>query len=192
MSVRRLWVWRLGAVLILLAAAPGCAKNAAEQTEVAMNVTSTAFAHNGKIPALYTGEGRDVSPPLAWTGIPATAKSLVLIVDDPDAPDPRAPKMTWVHWVLYNIPVSATGLAEGVKAAALPAGTREGVNDWKRKGYGGPMPPVGRHRYFHKLYALDMELPDLGAPAKAQLEQAMAGHVVAKGELIGTYERGGK
>jgi Raf kinase inhibitor-like YbhB/YbcL family protein len=157
-----------------------------------MTVTSTAFAHNGKIPALYTGEGKDVSPPLAWTGVPAAAKSLVLIVDDPDAPDPRAPKMTWVHWVLYNIPVGATGLPEAVKPAALPAGTREGLNDWKRKGYGGPMPPIGRHRYFHKLFALDTVLPDLGAPTKAQLEKAMAGHVVGKGELIGTYERGGK
>lgn len=192
MSVKQLFVRRLGAALILLAAGSGCAKNAAEQTEVAMNVTSTAFAHNGKIPALYTGEGKDSSPPLVWTGIPASAKSLVLIVDDPDAPDPRAPKMTWVHWVLYNIPVSATGLPEAVKSAALPAGTREGLNDWKRKGYGGPMPPVGQHRYFHKLYALDTELPDLGAPTKAQLEKEMAGHVVAKGELIGTYERGGK
>ena len=154
-----------------------------------MNLTSAAFAQNGTIPVLYTGEGKDVSPPLAWTGVPATAKSLVLIVDDPDAPDPRAPKMTWVHWVLYNIPVGATGLPQAVKAADLPAGTGEGLNDWKRKGYGGPNPPVGRHRYFHKLFALDVLLPDLGAPTKAQLEKAMAGHILAKAELVGTYER---
>jgi len=157
-----------------------------------MNLSSAAFAPNGAIPALYTGEGQDMSPPLAWTGVPAAAKSLVLIVDDPDAPDPRAPKMTWVHWVLYDIPVSATALPQGVRSSALPAGTREGLNDWKRKGYGGPMPPVGRHRYFHKLYALDVVLPDLGSATKAQLEKAMAGHVLAQGELIGTYERGGR
>jgi Raf kinase inhibitor-like YbhB/YbcL family protein len=157
-----------------------------------MNLTSSAFAQNGTIPVLYTGEGKDVSPPLAWTGVPATAKSLVLIVDDPDAPDPRAPKLTWVHWVLYNIPVGAAGLPQAVKTADLPAGAREGLNDWKRKGYGGPNPPVGRHRYFHKLYALDVLLPDLGAPTKAQLEKAMAGHVLAKTELVGTYERGKK
>ncbi len=157
-----------------------------------MNLTSSAFAQNGTIPVLYTGEGKDVSPPLAWAGVPAAAKSLVLIVDDPDAPDPRAPKMTWVHWVLYNIPVGAEGLPQAVKTADLPAGTREGLNDWKCKGYGGPNPPVGRHRYFHKLFALDVLLPDLGAPTKAQLEKAMAGHVLAKGELVGTYERGKK
>lgn len=157
-----------------------------------MNLISSAFAQNGTIPVLYTGEGKDVSPPLAWAGVPAAAKSLVLIVDDPDAPDPRAPKMTWVHWVLYNIPVGAEGLPQAVKTADLPAGTREGLNDWKCKGYGGPNPPFGRHRYFHKLFALDVLLPDLGAPTKAQLEKAMAGHVLAKAELVGTYERGKK
>jgi len=160
------------------------------KTEVAMVLTSGAFANGGVIPQLYTGEGRDVSPPLAWSGVPAAARSLVLIVDDPDAPDPRAPKMTWVHWVLYNLPPASVGLAEGVKTADLPAGTLEGVNDWRRKGYGGPMPPVGRHRYFHKLYALDIVLPDLGAPNKARVESAMAGHVLAKAELIGTYQCG--
>ena len=109
-------------------------------------LTSTAFPPGGEIPAKYTCEGQDVSPPLAWTGVPPNAKSLVLIVDDPDAPDPAAPKMTWVHWVLYNLPPSAARLAEGVKS--LPAGTAEGANDWQRTGYGGPCPPVGRHRYF--------------------------------------------
>mgnify|MGYP001243308819 CR=1 FL=1 len=144
----------------------------------------------GEIPRLYTGEGRDVSPPLAWTGAPEGTKCFVLIVDDPDAPDPRAPKLTWVHWVLYNIPASAAGLPEAVKSSDLPSGTREGLNDWKRKGYGGPMPPIGRHRYFHKLYALDAVLPDLGTPTKAVLEKAIAGHVLAKAELIGAYECG--
>jgi Raf kinase inhibitor-like YbhB/YbcL family protein len=121
--------------------------------------------------------------------LPPGTKSLALIVDDPDAPDPAAPKMTWVHWVLYNIPPDATGLSQGVKPADLPRGTFEGINDWKRTGYGGPCPPIGTHRYFHKLYALDVVLPDLGKPSKAQLEQAMKGHVRAQSELIGTYKK---
>jgi len=151
-------------------------------------LSSPAFAHGGEIPRKHTCEGQDVSPPLAWAGVPASAKSLVLIVDDPDAPDPAAPKTTWVHWVLYDVPPAATGLAEGVRR--LPMGTREGVNDWKRTGYGGPCPPIGRHRYCHKLYALDAALGDLGQPSKAQLEAAMKGHVLAQTELIGTYQKG--
>jgi Raf kinase inhibitor-like YbhB/YbcL family protein len=99
------------------------------------------------------------------------------------------PKMTWVHWVLYNMPVSTTGLKEAVAPVALPSGTREGTNDWKRTGYGGPCPPIGRHRYFHKLYALDVVLPDLKSPTKPQLEQAMKGHVIEKAELMGTYQK---
>jgi hypothetical protein len=154
---------------------------------MSLQLTSNAFTHNGAIPAKYTCEGQDVSPPLAWAGVPARAQSLVLIVDDPDAPDPAAPKMTWVHWVLYNIPPSASALAEGVKQ--LPAGTREGLNDWQRTGYGGPCPPIGRHRYFHKLYALDAVLPDLGRPTKAKLEAAMKLHIIAHAELIGTYQK---
>src|SRR4029079_1162588 len=106
-------------------------------------------------------EGPDSPPSLARTVLPPPPKNLVLIGDDPDAPDPAAPQRTWVHWVLYNLPAASTGLAEGVRAAQLPAGTREGKNDWKLTGYGGPCPPKGRHRYFHKLYALDIELPDL-------------------------------
>jgi hypothetical protein len=154
-----------------------------------MTLTSGAFAPGGAIPARYTCDGRDCSPALAWTGVPAGTKSLVLIVDDPDAPDPAAPKMTWVHWVLYNLPARDGGLAEAVSSADLPAGTREGLNDWKRTGYGGPCPPIGRHRYFHKLYALDVVLPDLGRPTKAQVEKAIEGHVVARAELVGTYQR---
>ncbi len=183
------WRWPLF-FGVCVAANFGCAKNATNQLEVAMTLTSAAFGPNGKIPALYTGEGRDLSPPLAWTGVPAAAKSLVLIVDDPDAPDPRAPKMTWVHWVLYNLPPGTVSLPQAVKSSDLPAGTLEGLNDWKRTGYGGPMPPVGRHRYFHTLYALDAVLSDLGIPTKAKLEKAMAGHILAKAELVGTYERG--
>ncbi len=155
-------------------------------------LTSPAFGPGGAIPALFTCEGSDVSPPLAWTGPPAGTKSLVLIVDDPDAPDPRAPRMTWVHWVLYNLPPPGSRLAQGVRASDLPAGTREGTNDWKRTGYGGPCPPIGRHRYFHKLYALDVVLPDLGPATKTEVEKAMEGHVLGKAELIGTYEKTGR
>jgi Raf kinase inhibitor-like YbhB/YbcL family protein len=154
---------------------------------VSLTITSPAFAADGEIPGVYTGEGSDVSPPLAWTGAPEGTKSFALIVDDPDAPDPKAPKLTYVHWVLYNLPADCTGLPEG--ASPLPAGTREGKNDWKRTGYGGPCPPVGRHRYFFKLYALDIELPDLRHPTKVQLLSATQNHVLVQAELIGTYEK---
>ncbi len=157
---------------------------------MALTLTSTAFHANGAIPKQYTCEGRDVSPPLSWTGVPQGAKSLVLIVDDPDAPDPAAPRMTWVHWVLYDVPPTATGLPEAATTASLPSGTREGLNDWKRRGYGGPCPPVGRHRYVHKLYALDAVLGDLGRANKPAVEKAMAGHVLGQAELIGTYQKG--
>lgn len=152
-------------------------------------LSSPAFAHQGEIPAKYTCEGEDISPPLAWGGAPDRTRSFALIVDDPDAPDPKAPQRTWVHWVLYNIPGTATGLPEGATRRTLPPGTREGLNDWKRTGYGGPCPPVGRHRYFHKLYALDVELPDLGTPTKPVLERAMQGHTLARAELVGTYQK---
>ena len=154
-----------------------------------MHITSSAFTNQGAIPVLYTCEGQDVSPPMAWSDVPPGTKSLVLIVDDPDAPDPAAPKMTWVHWVLYNLPPTANGLPERVKT--LPEGTREGVNDWKRTGYGGPCPPIGRHRYFHKLYALDTLLPDLKQPGKSKLEEAMKGHILSEAQLVGTYQKGG-
>jgi Raf kinase inhibitor-like YbhB/YbcL family protein len=154
---------------------------------VTFKLTSNAFPHGGEIPAKYTCEGQDISPPLAWTDVPPNARSLVLIVDDPDAPDPAAPKMTWVHWVLYNIPLGAGSLPEGAKE--LPPGTLQGLNDWKRTGYGGPCPPVGRHRYFFKLYALDAMLPNLGQVAKAKLEAAMKPHVIAHTELMGTYQK---
>jgi Raf kinase inhibitor-like YbhB/YbcL family protein len=156
---------------------------------MAFAITSAAFPANGAIPARYTCEGDDVSPPLAWSGSPAGTRSYALIVDDPDAPDPAAPRTTWVHWVLYDLPASATALPEAAKGATLPAGTREGVNDWRRTGYGGPCPPIGRHRYFHKLYALDATLSDLGRPTKAALEKAMHGHVLAQATLVGTYQK---
>lgn len=152
-------------------------------------LNSPAFTHNTAIPSRFTCDGDNLSPPLSWSAVPAGAKGLALIVDDPDAPDPAAPKMTWVHWVLYNIPVTVGGLQEGVSRLDLPFGTLEGQNDWQRPGYGGPCPPIGRHRYFFKLFALDALLPDLRIPTKKQLEAAMAGHVIAQTELIGTYQR---
>ncbi len=153
-----------------------------------MEISSPSFSPQGSIPEKYTCEGSDTSPPLAWSGVPPSARSLALIVDDPDAPDPRAPKMTWVHWVLYNLPPKTTSLAEGASRSP-PQGARDGLNDWKRTGYGGPCPPIGRHRYFFKLYALDVALPDLGKPSKADLLKAMEGHVVGNAELVGTYEK---
>ncbi|MEC4673611.1 MAG: YbhB/YbcL family Raf kinase inhibitor-like protein [Nitrospirota bacterium] len=154
-----------------------------------MILSSTAFNHNGEIPSLYTCDGRDISPPLAWKGVPEAAKSLVLIVDDPDAPDPKAPKMTWVHWVLYNLPPNVDNLQQALKSSNLPSGTLEGLNDWKRTGYGGPCPPIGRHRYYHKLYVLDEVLPDLETPTKAKLEAVIDEHIIAIAELVATYKR---
>lgn len=154
-----------------------------------LQISSSVFAHGESIPRQFTCEGADHSPPLSWSGAPAATRSFALIVDDPDAPDPAAPKMTWVHWVLYNLSAGTTGLAEGVSPHALPSGTLQGKNDWKRTGYGGPCPPIGRHRYFHKLYALDCMLPDLVEPNKDHLLRAMKGHVLAQAELVGTYEK---
>lgn len=154
-----------------------------------LTLSSPDFVNQGNIPKQFTCQGDDSSPALSWQGVPAKAKSLVLIVDDPDAPDPAKPKMTWVHWILYNIPPTVNELPQAVVASNLPDGTQQGQNDWKRTGYGGPCPPIGRHRYFHKLYALDIELPDLNQPNKAQLEAAMQGHILEQAELIGTYQK---
>jgi len=153
------------------------------------SLRSTSFEHQGAIPAKHTCQGDETAPPLAWSDPPAGTKTLALIVDDPDAPDPRAPKTTWVHWVLYNLPATARALHEGATAGKLPPGAREGVNDFGRNGYGGPCPPIGRNRYFHKLYALDVELGELPRPTKAALETAMRGHVLAEAQLVGTYEK---
>lgn len=174
------------AALLSVAMIVGLA-TASKEATVTLRITSSAFADGAEIPAEYTCEGKDISPPLAWSGVPAGTKSLVLIVDDPDAPDPKAPRMTWVHWVLYNLPPSSTGLPEAV-GAALPSGTKVGFNDWKRADFGGPCPPIGRHSYFHKLYALDTEL-NLTKPAKADVEAAMRGHVLAEAQLMGTYQK---
>ncbi|MDO8991204.1 MAG: YbhB/YbcL family Raf kinase inhibitor-like protein [Sideroxyarcus sp.] len=152
-------------------------------------LTSTSFLHNGALSARNTCDGKNVSPPLSWRGVPDKAKSLVLIVDDPDAPDPKAPRMTWVHWLLYNIPPNTHGLHEAVDTDALPPGTLQGTNDWHETGYGGPCPPTGNHRYYFKLFALDVVLPDLKSPTKVALEAAMKGHVIGRTELVGRYQR---
>jgi Raf kinase inhibitor-like YbhB/YbcL family protein len=152
-----------------------------------LTISSTAFQDGGDIPLQYTCDGMNISPSLAWSGAPAGTESFALIVDDPDAPDPQAPRTVWVHWLLYNLPASINGLAEGVSALPIPANT--GKNDFGRVAYGGPCPPIGKHRYFFKLYALDTLLADLGKPTKAQLEKAMAGHIVDHAQLMGTYQR---
>lgn len=152
-------------------------------------LTSPAFAPNGEIPARCTCDGEDRSPPLEISGVPDGTRSLVLIVDDPDAPDPAEPRMVYVHWIVYDLPPDARSLAEGVGKRAGAHGGRDGLNDWARTGYGGPCPPVGRHRYFHKLYALDTILGDRGALRKDALLAAMQGHVIASAELVGTYRK---
>jgi len=157
---------------------------------MSLQLSSSAFEHLGKIPRRYTCEAEDISPPLSWTDPPSGTRSFALLVEDPDAPDPEAPKMTWVHWVLYNIPADIRGLEEAVAPEDLPEDVLHGRNDWKRTGYRGPCPPIGRHRYFHKLYALDAMLEDQGRPTRAQLLKAMEGHVVGGAELIGTYQKG--
>jgi hypothetical protein len=154
-------------------------------------ISSPAFADHGAIPKACTCEGADISPPLHWSGVPQGTKSLALIVDDPDAPDPRAPQRTWVHWLVYGLPAGIQGLAEDAAANGLPERAKQGINDWQRAEYGGPCPPIGRHRYFHKLYALDADLSGLEHPTKAQLIAAMKGHVLAEAQLVGTYEKGG-
>ena len=155
----------------------------------AMQIRSSAFADGVEIPSRFTCEGADISPPLSLSGVPEQAASLVLVVEDPDAPDPAAPKMTWVHWLLYNLPPDTGMLAEDVQS--LPVGTGVGLNSWQRASYAGPCPPVGRHRYYFRLYALDIRLPDLAHPTRKMLLQVMAGHVLASVTLLGTYRKQG-
>jgi Raf kinase inhibitor-like YbhB/YbcL family protein len=173
----------LGVLLLVLAAPAGGTE------PMAFTLRSSAFADGAEIPRRHTCEGEDVSPPLAWSDPPAGTRSFALVVDDPDAPDPKAPQRTWVHWIVYGIPGDARALAEGAGAGELPPGARHGRNDWGRGDWGGPCPPIGRHRYFHRLYALDSELGDLHAPTKAALLRAMEGHVLAQAELMGTYQK---
>jgi Raf kinase inhibitor-like YbhB/YbcL family protein len=182
---RFLHTFRLATALVACAALPALAGS---DPVVSFTIESAAFGHEGEIPAVFTCDGQDRSPPLRWIDPPPGTRSLALIVDDPDAPDPAAPQMTWVHWVLFNLPPDAGGLAEGVAPSSLPPGTEQGLNDWKRTGYGGPCPPIGRHRYFLKLYALGTRLDGLDRPTKAELEAAMQGHVLGTAVLIGTYQ----
>jgi Raf kinase inhibitor-like YbhB/YbcL family protein len=161
-----------------------------EDTAMKITISSTAFSHNEPIPRKHTGEGQDVSPALAWSGIPAGTKELALIMDDPDAPRPEP----WVHWVIYKLPATLTGLPEGVpKTPTLtdPAGALQGNNTWPKIGYNGPMPPPGHgvHHYHFKLYALDAALDVKPGLDKKQLLAKMKGHILAEGELIGTYQR---
>jgi len=153
------------------------------------SLESSAFPDGGEIPQEHSCEGKEISPPLEWHGVPDDTRSLVLIVDDPDAPDPEAPRMIWVHWVLYNIPPDVRYLPAGDRLETLSVETAEGLNDWKQLGYRGPCPPTSRHRYFHKLYALDVVLEELDKPTKAAVEMAITGHVIAETQLVGTYQK---
>ncbi len=158
---------------------------------MALTIRSPSFADGGEIPSRHTCEGADTSPPLEFSGVPAGARSLALVVDDPDAPDPRAPRMVFVHWVVHDLPPDTPGLPEGVAAKELPRGARQGRNDYRRGGWGGPCPPIGRHRYFFKLHALDAVLGDLGPVTKTRLLEVMQGHVLAEAQLMGTYQKRG-
>lgn len=160
-----------------------------------LTLSSPAFAHGEPMPRVCTCEGEDRSPPLSWSGAPPGTKSFAFIVDDPDAPDPKAPKRTYVHWVLYDVPANVTALPDGASSDRLPRGSVELKNDSGGTRYKGPCPPIGRHRYFHKLYALDATLGKVADPTKSGLLKAMDGHVLAQAELVGTYElegRGGR
>ncbi len=161
----------------------------AQLGDTELSVSSPSFSPHGPIPPKYTCDGEDTSPALVWSDVPAATKSFAVIVEDPDAPDPAAPRHVFVHRVLYNLSANARQIPEGAAAANIAGGALDGKNDHGKAGWSGPCPPTGRHRYIHKVYALDVVLPDLGQPTKAELEKAMAGHVVAKGELVGTYER---
>lgn len=152
-------------------------------------LSSPAFDDGGDIPILHTCDGENISPPLTWTGVPEGAKTLALIIEDPDAPDPAAPQRVFTHWLLYNISPQVGEIAAGASTGKLPAGAQEGLNDWNKPGFGGPCPPIGKHRYFHRLYALDISLDGIDTPAKTELKHAMDGHIVAVAELVGMYQR---
>ena len=155
-----------------------------------LTLTSSAFPPDGPIPRRHTCDGDDLSPSLAWSGVPAGCRSLALLVDDPDAPDPAAPKRVWVHWIRYNLPPTSAGLEEGAGNRAPEGPARDALTDARSLGYHGPCPPIGRHRYFFRLFALDSVLPDLGPTAgRAALERAMEGHLLETAVLMGTYHR---
>lgn len=183
------WVWAviLGIILVcisVVAAYNGILADGKDNIVMSMSITSPSFVQGSEIPVRHTCDGLNTSPSITWAGVPPGTKSLALIADDPDAP-----QMTWVHWVLYNIPATASGLPEDGSGKNLPAGTLQGTNDWHRTSYGGPCPPTGKHRYYFKLFALDCALPDLKNPTKAALEKAMHGHVLEQASLMGVYQR---
>jgi len=162
---------------------------AANTAPMTFNLSSSAFAANGSIPTKYTCEGPGISPPLAWSGAQAGTKSYALIVEDPDAPDPAKPTRVVSHWVAYNIPASTTALAENASKTGMPAGSAQGSNERVTQGYMGPCPPIGRHRYFFRLFALDTQLQGVNNPKEADLDKAIQGHIVGTAELIGTYQK---
>ncbi len=155
---------------------------------MSLSLRSPDFDHEGSIPTRFTCDGEKISPALAWTGAPEGTLSFALIVQDPDAPDPAAPERTFIHWVLHDLPPTTDSLPAAVKSDALPAGARQGYNDSEHTGWTSPCPPIGRHRYYFRLFALDIMLGDIGTPTAGDLEQAMANHILASAELMGTYE----
>ena len=150
-------------------------------------LTSSAFESGSPIPKAHTCQGADRAVPLDWSGVPEGTKSFALVVDDPDAPDPKAPKVRWVHWVVYDLPAAISSVPEGSPQPELPQGSRIGTNDWTRADWGGPCPPIGRHRYVFTLYALDTVLGDRGALGRDALREALSGHILAEASLVGTY-----
>jgi Raf kinase inhibitor-like YbhB/YbcL family protein len=174
------------AIFCFLAGLIATSSVAAEKTKrEIMQLTSTAFAEGASIPAKHTCDDRNVSPPLSWSGVPSGAKALVLIVDDPDAPSG-----TWVHWVLYDLPATVSELAEDVAKSQYSAGAKQGLNDFKHLGYGGPCPPPGKpHRYFFKLYAVDVPLDLKPGLTGKEVERALEKHVIGQAQLMGTYKR---
>lgn len=150
-----------------------------------LKITCSAFEEGGLIPPKYTCDGQNVSPPLEWEAVPEGTRSIALISDDPDAP-----MGTWVHWVLFNLPADATDLAENIPPEeTLTNGARQGTNDFRKIGYGGPCPPGGTHRYFFRIYALDAQIDLPAGAAKPELLKAMQGHILSQGQLIGKYKR---
>ncbi len=175
-------VMACGLALLL---ASSCHADGAKRPHHTLTVTSKGFSDGGSIPAMYTCQGEDVSPDLHWSGAPEGAKSYVVMVEDPDAPDPEAPKTIWVHWIVYDLTVTSLPERQG----KAPAPARDGKNGWGLTGYKGPCPPIGEHRYFFDVFALDTLLGDLDSPDREALLRAMEGHVLAKGRLMGRYRK---
>lgn len=186
---------RAGSIVLLMLFAVACAKQPTATTQsppitqtsqatiAAIKLTSSAFKEGQPIPRQYTCDGVNISPPLEWSGIPKPAKTIAIIADDPDAP-----AGTWVHWVVYNLPADTMGMVENLPPGEdIKGGGFQGRNDFEKIGYGGPCPPSGTHRYFFKLFALDNELTLKAGATKADLEKALAGHILAQTQLMGTY-----